>query len=74
MPNPSACGYPDLENTGLTVPESSLTRVSGNVTLAIPGQVYENRLVDGCITVTAPNVVIRNVKLDRRCIFNDPGA
>ena len=69
MANPSACGYPDVENTGLTVPETSLDQVSNNVTLAIPGQVYENKKVDGCITVEASGVIIRNVKVEHWCIF-----
>ena len=41
----------------------ALTPVSGNVTLSTPGQVYENKLVTGSITVTAPDVTIRNVKI-----------
>ena len=44
-------------------PGVALAPVSGKVTLATPGQVYENKLVTGSITVTAPNVTIRNVKL-----------
>ena len=70
MDDPSVCGFPDIENTGLTVPESSLATVSGNVTLATAGQIYENKKVDGCITVEAPNVVIRNVKVEHWCIFS----
>ena len=62
MRDPSACGYPDVENTGVE-PGVTLTPVSGSVTLSTAGQVYENKLVTGQITVTAPNVTIRNVKL-----------
>jgi hypothetical protein len=62
MADPSVCGFPDLENTGVT-PGTTLTPVNGTVTLSTPGMVYENRLVTGSITVTAPNVTIRNVKL-----------
>ena len=60
MPKPSACGWPDETNTGT---KGTLTVVNGSVTLSTPGQVYENRDVRGCITVTAKNVTIRNVKI-----------
>jgi hypothetical protein len=62
MQDPSACGFPDVENVGV-IPGTTLTPVNGTVTLSTPGQVYENKLVTGSISVTAPNVTIRNVKL-----------
>jgi len=62
MPDPSSCGFPDVESVGVKS-AAALAPVSGNVTLSTPGQVYENKLVTGSITVTAPNVTIRNVKL-----------
>ena len=62
MADPSSCGYPDVETTGVT-PGTTLTAVNGTVTLSTAGQVYENKLVRGSINVTAPNVTIRNVKL-----------
>jgi len=62
MADPSVCGFPDVENTGVQ-PGVALTPVRGQVTLATAGQVYENKLVTGGITVAAPNVTIRNVKL-----------
>ena len=62
MPDPSACGFPDVENTGVT-PGTELTPVDGVVTLDTPGQVYENKQVTGSIIIAAPNVTIRNVKL-----------
>jgi hypothetical protein len=62
MPDASACGFPDVENTGVK-PGIALTPVNGDVTLSTPGQVYENKLVNGSITVKAPNVTIRNVKI-----------
>ena len=60
--DPSVCGFPDVETVGVT-PGTTLTPVNGNVTLSTPGQVYENKLVTGSITVTAPDVTIRNVKI-----------
>jgi hypothetical protein len=62
MPDPSRCGYPDVETVGLSNP-ALLTPVNGRVSLGTPGQVYENKLVTGSIVVNAPNVTIRNVKL-----------
>jgi hypothetical protein len=62
MPNPSACGFPDATNTGVT-PGTQLTPANGVVTLSSPGQVYENKQLTGSLLVTAPNVTIRNVRL-----------
>jgi hypothetical protein len=62
MVDPSVCGFPDVESVGVMA-GVALTPVSGTVTLSTPGQVYENKLLTGSITVTAPNVTIRNVKL-----------
>jgi hypothetical protein len=63
MPAPRVCGFPDVENVGLSNP-SALTP-TGSVTLSTAGQVFENKEVNGCVTVRAPNVTIRNVKI--RC-------
>jgi hypothetical protein len=62
MPNPSACGFPDVSTTGVK-PGTQLTSASGTVTLSTPGQVYENKSLHGSIVVTANDVTIRNVKL-----------
>jgi len=62
MSAPAACGFPDVSTVGVQ-PGVQLTPVNGYVTLSTPGQVYENKLVTGAITVTARNVTIRNVKL-----------
>jgi hypothetical protein len=62
MPDPSACGFPDVETVGVT-PGTALTAVNGSVTLSKAGMVYENKTVTGDIVVTAPDVTIRNVKL-----------
>lgn len=79
MRDPSACGFPDVETTGPTVPESELQVVNGNVNLTTNGQVYQNRDVRGCVDVNASNVTLRNVKItcpqNRGAIgaFNAPG-
>jgi hypothetical protein len=62
MEDASACGFPDIETTGVT-PGTELTPVEGSITLSTPGEVYEDKLVTGSIIVEAPNVTIRNVKL-----------
>ena len=67
MPDPSACGYPDIETVGVT-PGAQLAPMSGVVTLDEPGQVLEDKQLTGSIVVTAPNVTIRNVRL----IVEDP--
>jgi hypothetical protein len=78
MADPSVCGYPDVETTGLSNP-SALTTVNGSVTLSTAGQVYQDKLVNGSITVTAPDVTIRNVKVVSggwavRCRTQDGGC
>jgi hypothetical protein len=54
--------YPTTACTGIT-PGTALATVNGSVTLSTPGQVYENKLVTGGISVTAANVTIRNVRV-----------
>ena len=63
MADPSVCGFPDVESTGVT-PGTQLTTVNGDVTLSTPGQVYENKVVNGEIIVTAQDVTIRNVRIN----------
>jgi hypothetical protein len=62
MAKPSACGFPDVSTTGVK-PGVARTDVNGDVTLSTAGQVYENKTVHGSISVTAPNVTVRNVKV-----------
>jgi hypothetical protein len=63
---PSACGYPDATNTGA---RGSLQVINGDVTLETAGQVFADREVRGCIVVTAPDVVIRNVRVLGSCTY-----
>jgi hypothetical protein len=79
MSRPSACGFPDIESVGVKTPASQLRVVNRNVTLSTEGQVYENKDVKGCITVGAPNITIRNVKVTCRGFypiraFDHPGV
>lgn len=53
--------WPTRDSTGAT---GSLTPVTGDVTLSTKGQVYQNMLVRGTISVTACDVTIRNVEVD----------
>jgi hypothetical protein len=61
MPDPSACGYPDVETTGVN-PLVARQSVTGTVTLGA-GAVYQDKTVTGDIVIAGPNVTIRNVKL-----------
>jgi len=71
LANLAACGYPNSSNTGVT-PGTTLAVIQGNVTLTTSGQLYEGKDVRGCITVAAPNVTIRNVKVT--CASGDHGG
>lgn len=61
-PTETSGGFPTVASTGVE-PGATLSPVSGVVNLSTPGQVYENKLVTGSISVNANNVTIRNVKL-----------
>ena len=52
--------HPDASNTG---PIGSLTESTGNITVTASGRVIQNRKVNGCITVNAANVTVRNVEV-----------
>ena len=54
-------GYPDASNTG---PTGLLTQSTGNITVSTPGRVIENRKINGCITIQADNVTIRNSEIN----------
>jgi pectate lyase len=54
-------GNPDASNTG---PTGSLTESTGNITVSTPGTVIANRKINGCITIRASNVTIRNSEIN----------
>jgi hypothetical protein len=54
-------GYPDASNTG---PTGLLRKSTGNITISKPGTVIENRKINGCITIRADNVTIRNSEIN----------
>jgi hypothetical protein len=54
-------GYPDASNTG---PTGLLRESNGNITVSRPGTVIENRRINGCITIQADNVTIRNSEIN----------
>jgi chitodextrinase len=60
IPNPGSCGFPTAATTGA---HGTLTTVSGDVTLGTAGQTYADKEVNGCITVSAANVTISDVKV-----------
>jgi hypothetical protein len=53
--------YPDAANTG---PTGSLRESTGDITVSRPGTVIENRHVNGCITIRANNVTIRDSEVN----------
>ena len=55
--------FPDETTTGWT-PEGTST-MSGDLTLSTPGATFEDIDLDGCLTITAANVTVRNVRI--RC-------
>jgi hypothetical protein len=65
----AACGLPNAANTGVQ-PGVALDTVNGDVTLSTPGQVYQGHEVHGCITVSAANVTIRNVRVTGDCGYS----
>jgi hypothetical protein len=67
----SSPAWPDETNTGVPA-GTTLTTVSSDVTLSTPGQVYENKLVNGMITANADGITIRNCKIVARS-DNDVG-
>ncbi len=60
--------YPDASCTGVRS-AAALSVVNGNVTISTANSIYADKDVRGCITVTAPGVTIRNVRVSDRCIF-----
>jgi hypothetical protein len=59
-PPPPPPGYPDASTTG---PSGPLAESFGNVTVSTAGAVVENRKINGCVNVTAPDVTIRNSRV-----------
>lgn len=55
--------FPDETTTGWN-PEGT-SAMSGDLTLATPGATFEDIDLDGCLTITAANVTVRNVRI--RC-------
>lgn len=67
MPVPSRCGWPDATNTG--VPAGTVLAVrTGKVMLGAGAQLL-NTQVTGCVQITGPNVVIRNVRIIVTCSY-----
>jgi hypothetical protein len=57
----SARRWPDASTTGV-VDEAAL-RPSGTITASKPGQLVENLAISGKLVITAPGVVVRNVRI-----------
>ena len=41
-----------------------LTETTGNITVSTPGTMIKNRKINGCITIRADNVTIRNSEIN----------
>ncbi len=59
-PSPPSAGYPNASNTGPTGP---LAESTGNISVGVAGTVIQDRKINGCITVNADNVTIRNSEI-----------
>lgn len=59
--DPSACGYPDADNTGVP-PGTVLTPMSIS-TVTTAGLVIDSKVINSCLTIQAPNVTIRNSRI-----------
>jgi hypothetical protein len=62
MSLPSACGYPDITNTGVPT-GTALTVVYGDMTISTAGTVVDGKDIRGCVLVAAANVTIRHSKV-----------
>jgi hypothetical protein len=69
MADPSACGLPDADNTGVPAGKS-LTVISGNYTISTAGAVVDGKEIRGCVEVRAANVTIRNSRIVAPGCFN----
>jgi len=63
--SPHACGFPDATNTG--VPAGVALTTSGPLTANIAGHVYEHLDINGCVSITAANVTIRESRITGGC-------
>jgi hypothetical protein len=61
-PHPSSCGFPDATNTGVPA-GTKLTSKSGDMEIKTAGTVIQNIDLQGCISIWAPNVTIKNSRI-----------
>jgi hypothetical protein len=69
LPDPSACGYPDAETTGVTGALTPVDMGCGDYLVADDGALIENLDIHGTLLVTGDNVTIRNVRVRTTCNF-----
>lgn len=60
-PPPPTFSWPDATNTGSS---GTLTTWTGSRTISVAGTVFANRIVTGGLHVTAPNVTVRNCRIN----------
>jgi hypothetical protein len=56
-------GWPDATTTGVPA-GTTLTTVTGDIDINTNGQLYENKTVNGTLTVNGDNVTIRNCRIN----------
>jgi hypothetical protein len=64
-PGSTSCplpAYPDASCTGIPA-GTSLTLINGDMTISTPNTVIDSKEIHGCVTVTAPGVIIRKSKI-----------
>jgi hypothetical protein len=62
VPQSPQTGFPSALNTGVPA-GTTLTPSTGNLTISTAGTVISGRQINGCVTVRASNVTIRNSKI-----------
>ena len=66
--SPSPAAWPGADNTG---PTGTLTAISRNMWVDEPGTVIENKVITGAVEIVAPNVTIRNSRINGYVMLYD---
>lgn len=61
LPDPSRCGYPDLDTVG--VPAGTVLTASGGLTVTQDGAVIDAKSITGTVAIQANNVIIKRSKI-----------
>ena len=69
FPKPSACGFPDATNTGVPANWQPIQTINGDQSVTTAGAILDGWDIKGCLTVTAPNVTVRNSRINGGCFY-----